>query len=164
LKKPIEPKTGSAAQEFNNSLGLNMHKVSPKAIYDYLIENNVTHVHALGMLANIKGESEFNPIAQEKGASHGRGGYGLFQHTGSRRRSLEQFCKSRGIYTGDWKAQIDYALTERDTVQYLEHVFPDAAAAATWWTVYWERPRNAQAQAAKRVRFLPEIEKEIGYV
>ncbi len=80
-------------------------KVDPKDIYDYLRKVGIDQVHALGMLANIQGESNFESGAQEKHPIAGRGGWGLFQHTGPRRRALEAYCKAHNKSLDDWQAR-----------------------------------------------------------
>jgi hypothetical protein len=131
--------------------------VSPAELYAYLREKNVSRVHALGILANVKAESNFDAGVQERGVTRGRGGYGLFQHTGPRRRALEHYCGAHGKEVWDWRAQVDFALTEASTDRYLAHMFDSAEAAARWWTIHWERPAHAVHQAAKRVRYLHDF-------
>jgi hypothetical protein len=135
--------------------------VSPAELYDYLREKNVPHTHALGMLANIQAESNFDAGVQERAVTRGRGGFGLFQHTGSRRRALERYCRNHGADLWDWRAQVDFALTEVSTDRYLANRFSSPEAASRWWTIYWERPANAKRQATRRVAYLNDLEKEL---
>ena len=64
-------------------------KVDPQDLYKGLRERDVPHIHAMGILANMKAESNFDAGIQEKHPIAGRGGYGLAQWTGPRRRALE---------------------------------------------------------------------------
>lgn len=119
--------------------------VDPKAVYDYLISKGVSDAHAKGMLANIKGESNFNPAALgDKGTSGG-----LFQHHDSRFEALKAHAGEG--WADNWQKQVDYALTEGDTKKYLSQTFKDASEASTWFTTNWERPSDAATRAAERV-------------
>jgi len=138
-------------------MSTNQH-VSPAELYDYLREKNVPSTHALGMLANIQAESNFDAGVQERGVTRGRGGFGLFQHTGPRRRALERYCRAHGKDLWDWRAQVDFALTEVSTDRYLANTFASAEAASRWWTIHWERPASAKYQARKRVEYLRDFE------
>jgi hypothetical protein len=140
---------------------LSMNHVSPVELYTYLREKSVSKVHALGMLANIKEESNFDAGVQERGVTRGRGGFGLFQHAGARRRALERYCERHEKELWDWRAQIDFALTESSTDRYLAKMFASAEDATRWWTIYWERPAKAEQKAKKRIRYLGGLEELI---
>lgn len=135
--------------------------VSPQQLYDYIVSKGVDHIHAMSILVNVKGESGFNAGIQERGVKHGRGGFGLFQHTGSRRRDLENFCEEIGKSVSDWQAQVDFAMTEPETKKYLSRKFSSIQAAAEWWCRYWERPANPDSDVRKRVAFIPDMVKAI---
>ena len=135
--------------------------VSPTELYAYLRKKGISSTHALGILANVKAESNFDAGVQERGVTPGKGGFGLFQHTGPRRRALERYCRLHGKELHDWHAQVDFALTEISTDRYLAHMFGSAEAATRWWTIHWERPANAKHQAERRVRYLDDLEKLI---
>jgi Phage tail lysozyme len=135
-----------------------MEKIDPRSVYKYLRDKGVSHIHALGMLANIQGESGFYPVAHELHPTYGEGGYGLFQHTGARRRALFD------AYDGNeptWQEQIDFALTETETQRYLSHHFGSAEEAVEWFVRRWERPANPEADVKKREGFLAQIESMI---
>ena len=137
-------------------------KVAPKQIYDYLLSKGVSPIHALGMLANIRGESNFDAGVQEvHPLGHGRGGYGLFQHTGARRVALEDFCAARGCDVWDWRAQVDYALAEHDTQRFLHKKFANAAEATEWFVRYWERPANPDRDVDVRLAYLKVVESDV---
>ena len=131
---------------------------NPKEIYDYLISKEVGHVHALGMLANIEGESSFDDSAQEVAPLAGKGGFGLFQHTGPRRRALFKRFDNR---VPTWQEQIDFALEEPDTERYLSHHFETAAEATEWFVRHWERPANPDRDVKRRLSFIAHIEQQI---
>lgn len=74
---------------------------------------------AQGILGNISVESGFNPGINEinpvvKGS---RGGFGLFQHTGPRRRQLEAFAQSSGRPVDSIDTQLDFAMHELSTTE-----------------------------------------------
>ena len=127
-------------------------KVSQKEIYDYLINRGLSRNHALGMLANIKAESNFDASAEgDNGAS-----YGLFQHNLSRRDSLVKYINDNyenKDWKTNWKGQIDYALTEEDTKKYISKSFNNPQEASKWFTINWERPANAKQKAEERLNY-----------
>lgn len=128
----------------------NQNIVPVSDIYQYLIDKGVPDSHVKGMLANIKAESGFNAAITEIG-KNGGGGLGLFQHTGPRRVALERHI---GGDISDWKSQIDYALSESSTKDYLKQDFSTPQEASYWFTTKWERPADAHNQAIKRQKFL----------
>ena len=140
-----------------------MSTVDPQTILQYLLEQGVPRAHALGMVNNIHHESSFRPGINEQNpiVAGSRGGYGLFQHTGPRRRALESYAEAQGKPVSDWQVQIDYALSEPDTARYLNQSFNDPASASSWFTQHWERPQNAAAKARQRLstlnRFAPDV-------
>jgi hypothetical protein len=127
-------------------------KINPQEVLSYLVAKGVPRNHALGMISNIRAESGFRPTINEvaplvKGS---RGGFGLFQHTGSRRRALEALPNFR-----DWKTQVDFTLSEPDTQRYLSQDFNSPEDASRWFTTQWERPANAKQKAEQRLKYLP---------
>lgn len=136
--------------------------LSPGVVYDYLQRRGVDRNHALGILANIKGESGFDPNVNERNpvVPGSAGGYGLFQHTGPRRRALFEYA---GTDRPHWKAQIDYALSEPEGRDYLARDFSNPMDAVQHFVHHFERPANPRADTIKRIRHLstlmPEIER-----
>jgi hypothetical protein len=125
-------------------------RVSPNEVYSYLISKGVSTQHALGMMANIKHESNFIPTAVgDNGTSAG-----LFMHHNSRYDALKKHTK--GDLT-NWKKQIDYALTEPDTKKYLSQKFTTPEKASYWFTTQWERPSNAGSKAVQRQGWIKEF-------
>jgi hypothetical protein len=130
-------------------------KIPIPAIYRYLTEDKgLGHNHAIGMVANIYGESGFNPNAVgDNGAS-----YGLFQFQGSRRRALERFAGSARPH---WKQQIDYALSEPEGRDYLAQDFRGPVDAVRHFVYHFERPANKAADTIKRTRHLSSLMAEL---
>lgn len=85
-----------------------------KQIYDGLIARGLNDAQAKGIIANMIKESGLNPGINEiaplvKGS---RGGFGLIQWTGPRRRALEAAASARGVSVSDIDFQLDYLMEE----------------------------------------------------
>lgn len=63
---------------------------------------------------NIADESGFDPTINERNpmVAGSRGGFGLAQWTGPRRKQLEQFAQARGTSPGDLNTQLDFLVAE----------------------------------------------------
>tara|TARA_R100000315_G_C5233962_1_gene145071 strand:- start:1771 stop:2367 length:597 start_codon:yes stop_codon:yes gene_type:complete len=114
----------------------------------YYIRNvkGVSKNHALGIIANIHGESAFDPAADEAG--DGSQGIGLFQHTHSVRK--KNFLEAVPDYKTNWKGQIDFAFTEQEIKSYLKKDFDDPNAAATHFMIHFEKPRHDVREGRKK--------------
>lgn len=134
-------------------------KVDPQLIYDALRARDVPHNHAMGILANMRAESGFDAGIQERHPIAGRGGYGLCQWTGPRRRALERFAAGAGKELWDWEMQLDFLLAEHDTDHYLDRHFPNEESATEWFLTHWERP--AVNNTTARLRFLGQLEHQL---
>jgi murein DD-endopeptidase MepM/ murein hydrolase activator NlpD len=126
--EPSQPYTGPETTDGGR-------RVSPQAVYSHLRSKGISHNHAMGILANIKGESDFEIGVSEKGDS--RSGVGLFQYSNVRKPA---FLRAVPDYKTNWKAQIDYAINEDRAPEYLKRQFSSAEEAAYWWMDKWERP------------------------
>ena len=69
---------------------------------------------ANGFIANFKDESNLNPGINEASpvVPGSRGGFGLAQWTGPRRKALEAFAASQGKPVDDLDVQLDFLMTE----------------------------------------------------
>lgn len=115
-------------------------KVNPQAIYSYLRSKGIDHIHAMGIVANIEGESGFRMGADETG--DGSGGIGLFQYTYPSRK--QAFLKSVPDWRKNWKGQVDYAIgQDPNTPLYLKRQFRSSEEAADNWMIQWENPSKA---------------------
>jgi len=129
---PITPFTGP---ETTSSGVLN-----PQAAYSHLRQMGISHIHALGILANIQGESSFRIGADESG--NGSAGIGLFQYTYPSRK--RRFLQAVPDWRNNWKAQIDYAIkNDENTPLYLKKQFSSPEEAADNWMIQWENPDKA---------------------
>jgi len=137
--------------------------VNPDEVYKYLtIDKGVSHEHAMGMLSNIVEESKFQHGIKE-GASqldNDKKGLGLFQYTYPSRR--KSFVDTVPDWQNNWKGQIDFALTEDETKNYLAQDFDNPNLASQYFTKKWERPANANRQAKKRLEYMPGLLDIIG--
>ena len=125
--------------------------VQPKEVYDYLISKGLSKEHALGMLANVQYESSFRPHAIGDGGTSG----GLFQHHNERFDAMKSHAGDD--WATDWKAQVDYALSEEDTKKYTAQKFSNAQEASMWFTKNWERPADAELKAQERIAALNDF-------
>lgn len=88
-------------------------------IYEGLKKRGLPSHVAEAFVHNMKDESGLRPDINEieplvKGS---RGGFGLYQLTGPRRRQYEAFAQSRGVDVGDVDAQLDFLTHELDTTE-----------------------------------------------
>lgn len=111
-------------------------------------------VHRLGILANIKRESNFNPGAIGDGGTSG----GLFQHHADRFNKMIRAAGGKGAWKSNWQAQVDFALSEPAGQQYLATKFRSPAEAVTWWVKHFEKPANQAAEIQKRISFLKDFD------
>lgn len=74
---------------------------------------------AQGIVGNIAVESGFDPGINEIAplVPGSRGGFGLFQHTGPRRRALEAFASQTGRPLADIDTQLDFVVQELGTTE-----------------------------------------------
>ncbi len=139
--------------------------VLAKDIYNYLrTKHGVDHVHAMGILANIQGESRFRPGAYNDNDRGGPSG-GLFQHHdkgwngAGRFSSMKKFVGSD--WQSNWKGQIDYAMTEGEMKTYLSRSFTDEREAVRGFVYDFEKPLDKVGDSATRMGFLKSINSAI---
>ena len=121
-------------------------RVSPNEIFGYLKEKGIPDNHAKGMIANIWGESNFQPSVIEPNVANP--GLGLFQYTEKTRK--KKFLNNVPDWKSNWKGQIDHALTEGLTKSFLRKKFDTPEEASEWFTKKWERPKHADEKAKER--------------
>ena len=114
-------------------------RVSDMEIYNYLInEKKLDKNKSIGILANIKGESDFRIGVTEKGDATNKG-IGLFQFTFPTRKS--GLLKKVPDYRTNWKGQVDYFLSEPEAKGYLKQNFNTSNEAAEYLMKYNLKPR-----------------------
>lgn len=84
------------------------------AVLEGLIQRGMPEHIAQGFLMNFQDESGLNPGINEQNplVPGSRGGFGLSQWTGPRRRELEAFANQRGVPVSDVDAQLDFLMSE----------------------------------------------------
>lgn len=89
-------------------------KVSEDWVVNGLVERGMPEHIARGFAMNMKDESGLNPGINEiePTVPGSRGGFGLYQLTGPRRRAYESFAAKRGVNTADPEAQLDFLMYE----------------------------------------------------
>lgn len=109
--------------------------IDPKQAYDYMLSQGVSDIKAKGLLANIKGESDFQVgVIGDSGESGG-----LFQMHGPRFTKMQENVPN---WKTDWQGQIRHALQDDTAPQYLSSnmQFNTGAEAADWILNNYERP------------------------
>ena len=111
-----------------------------------LVQRGIPLHVARGMVANMSAESGLNPSINEIAptVAGSRGGYGLNQWTGPRRRQFEAFAADRGVSPSDLNTQLDFTVwelqnTEKRAGDRLMSA-PDEMAAATIYSNDFLRP------------------------
>jgi hypothetical protein len=111
-----------------------------------LVARGIPEHIAKGMVANMIAESNLNPGINEIAplVPGSRGGYGLNQWTGPRRRQFEAYVAERGVSPDNLDAQLDFTLwelqnTEKGAWNALSGA-PDAVTAARIYSDKFLRP------------------------
>ena len=119
--------------------------VPSNEVYSYLKSKGLSHIHIMGILANIQAESSFNSGAIGDSGTSG----GLFQHHAERFDGMVAFAGKN--WAKNWKRQVDYALREGAGQQYVNKEFKNAEEASAWFTLNFERPSNKEYKARQRL-------------
>lgn len=127
-------------------------KPTPKEVYDYMRSKGVSDVHARGILANIQGESGFDPAVPGDNGTSG----GLFQHHADRFDKLKQAVPD---WKTNWKGQIDFALQDDVGPAYLATPYTDPVAAADAFMTDYERPAEEVREQRRQLNrtFIPNL-------
>lgn len=113
----------------------------PIKIINFFINKGLTPNQALGICANVFGESSYKttPTNGESGA------YGLFQWTGDRKKKLKEFCTKNGLTESTADAQLAFAWAENDRnvwQKYASNRGMTAMQSLDYWEDNWERCFN----------------------
>lgn len=94
-----------------------------------LVQRGLPPHVAIGIVSRMKAESRLDPGINEIApvVPGSRGGYGLNQWTGPRRRQYEEFAASKGAAPDDLNAQLDFTVWE---LQNTERAAGEALASA----------------------------------
>lgn len=101
-----------------------------RAVYNGLIARGLAPHVAAAILVNGVDESGLNPNINEANptVAGSRGGYGLMQWTGARRKALEEAARVKGVPPSDLELQLDFLAQELRTT---EKAAGDALSAST---------------------------------
>lgn len=125
---------------------------TPQQAYDYMLSLGVSDIHAKGILANIKGESNFETgVMGDNGMSGG-----LFQMYDDRYRKMEQAVPD---WQSNWKGQIQHALQDDIGPQFLNMNFNSPEEAADYFLEYYERPASQHLPGRRQLNrtFIPNL-------
>ena len=88
--------------------------VSADYIQQGLVQRGLPAHIAQGFVMNMRDESGLNPGINERTplVQGSRGGYGLYQLTGPRRRAYESYASNRGVSFENADAQLDFLMAE----------------------------------------------------
>jgi hypothetical protein len=137
--------------------------VAPISFMQGMVQRGWSPQEAAAAAGNVQVESVFRPGIQEVKPLAGRGGYGLIQWTGPRRRALERYAATTGRNIADPQVQMDWLAMERSG-ESTRYGGPDERASfqrafarggspediAHRFGRFVERPANLGATAAKR--------------
>jgi len=106
-----------------------------------LVQRGLPPHVAQGFVMNMRDESGLNPGINEVAPTvpGSRGGFGLYQLTGPRRRAYEAFAQERGVNVADPDAQLDFLMTELQG--------PESRAAQSIFAT--ENPQDAAVAIAR---------------
>ena len=127
-------------------------KPTPKEVYDYIRTKGVSDIHAKGILANIQGESGFDPAVRGDNGTSG----GFFQHHADR---FEKLKRAVPDWETNWKGQIDFALQDDVGPAYLATPFDDPVVAADVFMTDYERPAEEVREDRRQLNrtFIPNL-------
>lgn len=123
-----------------------------------LIERGLPEHIADAFVMNFQDESGLNPGINETSPTvpGSRGGFGLAQWTGPRRKALEAFAAERGAPVGDANTQLDFLMTElqgpESTAAQSILSAPDTGSAAAAIVNNFLRPAESH-RAAREARY-----------
>lgn len=130
--------------------------LDPGYLYAGLVQRGLSPHIARAFVVNARDESGLNPGINEIAplVPGSRGGFGLMQWTGPRRRALEAFAADRGARASDPDVQMDFLLTElrgpeRRAWQRIQAADTAEAAAAA---IVNDFLRPAESHRARRER------------
>ncbi|MBO9441376.1 hypothetical protein J7363_04680 [Phaeobacter italicus] len=143
------------AQGGGSTASAPMAPVEAPELRSGLIERGLPEHIADGFLMNFRDESGLNPGINEQNpiVPGSRGGFGLSQWTGPRRKALESFAQQHGKPVSDPNLQLDFLMTELQGPESaaFEKIMgtQDAGSAAAAIATHFLRP--AQEHLDRRV-------------
>ena len=133
-------------------------QISQQEVFDYLMSKpNMTRNKALGIMANIRAESDFYVDAVQMGDMEDENrGIGLFQHTyKSRKNGLKEKVPN---WETNWKGQIDYALEEQESQNYMNTIYDSPEEATRAFMLEFEKPKDqSEENINKRSNYVDSL-------
>ena len=121
-------------------------------VYNYFVGRmGLNTAAACGLLANVKAESNFNPLGDgDAGTS-----FGLFQWHAGRKNNLISYCESKGLDYTTIEGQLQYLEYELkksyvgvyNYIKNVENTADGAYDAGYYWCYYYEIPANREVKA-----------------
>ena len=126
-------------------------------VYKYLVSNlHFSKAAALGIMANVEAESDFDPGLIEAGNNIG---YGLLQWSFDRRTDLEKYLSKNGYAPDSIEGQLQFMWAELNQ-NYYKHILTKlksvpnnaegAYEAAYYFCKYYEVPADTEGQSVAR--------------
>ena len=134
---------------FPSNVSSNSSNPTPKQVFDFMKELGVSDIHAKGVLANIRGESNFQTGIMGDGGTSG----GLFQmhdpEPGKGR--FTNMVNNVSNWRTNWKGQIVHGLKDDRAPEYLKIKFDTPVQAANWFLHNYERPHQDHRPGRERL-------------
>jgi len=127
--------------------------ISSSAVSDYLKSKGIDDIHRVAILANIQGESSFEPgvlRTDRNGLPSG----GLFQHNGPRYSAM---TKAVPDWQTNWQGQVDFALSEPAAQQFLNTNYKTVNDAVADWLDKFEITADPIGDLSKRTKFASQF-------
>ncbi len=130
--------------------------VNESKVYNYLVSTQgFSKAAALGIMANIEAESDFDPDLSELGGD----GYGLLQWSFDRKTELKSYLNKNGYAEDSIEGQLKFMMKELSD-SYYKHILTKlksvansadgAYEAAYYFCKYFEVPADTEAQSIAR--------------
>ena len=127
--------------------------ISSSSVSDYLKSKGMDDIHRIAILANIQGESSFEPgvlRTDRNGLPSG----GLFQHNGPR---YDAMTKAVPDWQTNWQGQVDYALGEPAGQKFLNTNYKTVNDAIADWLDKFEITADPIGDLSKREKFASQF-------
>lgn len=138
---------------------------TPQYLFDRLTSGGLTPIAAIGVIANIKAESEFNPRAAQEGPGRGLAQWEVAGRFDTDRINLVKFAKSKGKDWHDLDTQIDFILHElnhhpeyKEVKQSLNRAKNVKDATLIFLTKY---EKAGKPHTEKRFKFAKDLAKDL---
>jgi len=162
---PKEIQTKMEPIKVKPNVKLGPKKGSPEYILDRLEQGGLSPIAAIGVVANLKAESNLDPSIKQRGGGPGRG---LAQWEKGGRYdtdpiNLVKFAKNRGSNWNDLDTQIDFILYELDKhpeYRKVKEKLNDADSVEGATMIFLKRYEKAGTpHSEKRLSYAKELEK-----